>query len=130
VVLFACIVVSGCGFAANDDLVSVAGSVLLKGKPVESGTIEFKYADGMTPPVITLIENGEFATRLSSGTTKVVISSTVKVGERAEYYGAEDSPIYEVTKEQIPAKYNTRSQLTLEVSDRPIEAILYDLKTR
>lgn len=130
IVLLACIVLMGCNSSSDDKLTPVAGRVIFDVAPVESGTIEFMHADGVTPPTIAVIADGNFETRLLAGTMKVVISSRVKVGERAEFRGAPDSPVYEIVKEAIADRYSTQSKLTLEVGEIPIKELQYDLKGR
>ena len=124
----ACVVLLGCQSRSDDGLTSAAGNVRLNGKPLDSGTIEFKHTNGVTPPVIAKIEHGNFATRLPTGTMKILISSSIKVGEKQAYQGEANSPVMDIVKKTIPAKYNTKSQLTLEVGDKPLEGLQYDLQ--
>lgn len=60
---------------------------------------------------------------------KVVISANIKVGEKRVYEGEANSPLLEIMKETIPARYNAKTTLTLDVSDKPID-VQYDLESK
>ena len=40
------------------------------------------------------------------------------------------SPVTDIMKEIIPEKYNVKSTLSLEVADKPLEDLKYDLKLK
>jgi hypothetical protein len=107
---------AGCGSDAK--LVGVAGTVTYKGEPLDSGTVTFFTTDPPAPAGGALVTNGKFkidAERgLAPGTYRVQISSPRGVAERTpeQIAAGASAP----ARERIPAKYNTASQLTVEVT--------------
>jgi len=91
----------------------VTGTVTQDGQPIEEGEIIFESAEDATagiPPAIGKIENGKYEVKAAPGTKKVSISAKVANGP-ADVTGVQP------TKETIPAKYNTKTTLTTEVSE-------------
>jgi hypothetical protein len=102
---------AGCRDAAHGEL---HGRVTLNGKPVPGGVIKFVPVDKSTPTASCFIENGEYTARVPVTTHRVFISSPQTVGTAKPVANAmlEDGP--EVV-ESVPARYNTKSDLTVEV---------------
>ena len=117
----------GCNYATSDGLTPAKGTVKLDGIAVEKGIIRFMPADGVTPSVDSAIEGGKFSTRLPKGKMTVFINSGQKIGEQRIYEDDPKSPMTDIMKEIIPEKYNVKTSLSLEVSDKPLENIAYDL---
>jgi hypothetical protein len=93
---------------------SVSGEVTVDGQALEKGTISYAAAEGTDAPAQAAIENGRYQLRTTAGNKRVQISAPVVVGKRREYNGP-DAPTVEVTKENLPERYNTKTELTFEV---------------
>ena len=97
---------------------AVSGTVTFKGSPLDTGSIAFlSNTDGMQIGG-AMIKDGKFQMPaeqgLEPGTYKVTISSPKGVGERTpeQIEVGASAP----GKEQIPAEYNTKTKLTIEVT--------------
>ncbi len=102
----------GCGDSVKT--ADVSGTVTYDGKPVEEGAISFVPADGKGPSGGGTIKDGKYtATKVPVGNAKVRISAAKVVGAAKEDKDAPGRP--PLTKESIPEKYNTKSDLTFEV---------------
>lgn len=129
--LFALVLtMSGCGSATSDGLIPAKGTVTLDGSALAKGTIRFMPADGVTPSVDASIEEGKFSTRLPKGKLTVIINSGKKIGEQRIYEEDPKSPMTDIMKEIIPEKYNVKSSLALEVGDKQLDNVAYDLKSK
>lgn len=106
---------SGC--SSDDDpyeRVAVSGSVMFNGQPVQEGQIRFSPKQGtIAPAVIEKITDGHYTTNHSGG---------VPVGqyrvELRSYDPNTPSPKFPEDpprKQLLPAKYNTPSELELEI---------------
>jgi hypothetical protein len=123
----------GCG-GATDDLPRepVYGSVTFEDKPVASGMIQFLPA---SPEAGTQagakIENGSYSVPREGGPVpgkyQVVINASS--GDAASPSGAPGKAA-PVPKEIIPAKYNTRSELTAEVKKGGGNRFDFELKKK
>ncbi len=103
-------VFAGCGPTTG----TISGTVTVSGKPVESGIISFTPADGKGAPVTVDIQNGKYAAQAVAGAKLVQISAPVVTGQRPEYNGP-GAPMIDITEESVPAKYNSETELTLEM---------------
>jgi hypothetical protein len=106
---------SGCGGGPQNEAVS--GSVTWKGHPLDRGTIEFVPA-GQGVPVVGVIQNGRYqflsTPGVPPGSYQVRISS--RKGKAAPRPDIPDFEMSDPTvKEQIPAKYNVKTELKAEV---------------
>jgi hypothetical protein len=102
---------AGCGDPSSG---IVTGTVTFDGTPVKSGMIQFVPTDGKSPTAGGIITDGQFTVTVPVG-TKTVVLSGVKVVGKKKVYDTPDSPVMDVTTELLPARYNTKSELTLEV---------------
>ena len=95
---------------------AVSGKVTFEGKPLEKGQIEFYPVGKESNQAGALIKDGTYAIAaaqgLAPGTYRVAISF-MKGGLTAEEREAGKKPTRAV--EQIPAKYNLKTELTAEV---------------
>jgi hypothetical protein len=107
------LVLAGC--AHDDGYQPVSGTIRFKGEPVKLGSIQF-YRTGAETGVCggTGIKDGKYEVPkehgLKPGTYLVRISATEKVEGKAR---DEMNPF--LSRETLPAKYNTQSNLTVEV---------------
>lgn len=123
---------AGCG---GRGLVPVEGNVTFDGTAVESGTIVFEPADGKGATAGGSIEAGKYRLSGKSGVApgkKVVrIRGVRKTGRKIET-GPPDPPgtMVEETESFVPAKYNTQSTLTYEVTASGANRPDFDLKSK
>lgn len=113
------VAIVGCGGGTSDPLnrQDVAGQVTFGGSPLDTGSISFEPQDAsVSTSGGAVIENGKFALPkgrgLAPGTYAVRITSAEQgAGEVEEAPG--DSSV--VSKERIPANWNTQSDQTVTV---------------
>jgi hypothetical protein len=124
----------GCG--PGNPRREVSGKVLFKGAPLDQGTISFNPIGGGQPGVPAtreggLITNGEYKilaeTGLTPGKYKVIISSGD--GVNIEQPDGLPGPTGNyVSKDRIPAEYNTASKQEIEVTDKGPNVFDWDIK--
>jgi hypothetical protein len=126
----ALLVWTGCG-GPIDDLPreSVWGKVSFDGKPLATGAIQFLPDSGPGETQAgAMIRSGSYDIPRQEGpvpgTYRVVITSAVGAAALAGLPGRELPP----PKELIPAKYNTKSDLTAEVKKGGESHFDFDLK--
>lgn len=113
-------IVAGCG--SGDPRLPVSGTVSWKGKPLDTGTVEFLPADpGISTQSTAVVTNGAFNIPkeggLVPGRYKVVVSSP----DPKTQQGPPDAPPGErggyPAKDRIPPEYSTagKTKLTAEV---------------
>jgi hypothetical protein len=107
----------------------VQGTVTLDGKPVDNGTIRFTPLEGQAATAGGVIDDGKFSSTVPIAKHRVEISATQISGEAtAEGRHTPVAGDYTAT-ELIPEKYNTNSELTLDVTSGLNEPH-FDLKSR
>jgi hypothetical protein len=103
---------------------TVSGSVTLDNQPLKSGTIRFDSADGSSPAASASIVDGKYSAKLAPGDKRVSITSPKVIGKK-KMYDTPDSPVYDITEELLPRRYNAQSTLTMTVKegqqDQPFE---------
>ena len=102
---------AGC---SGSNLVEVHGTVQLDGKPIETGTVRMVAVDGKTPSAQTTIKNGEYRIEVAPGKKKVEIQGFRVIGQQRRNNDP-TAPLEDVTEPIVPAKFNTRTELTCEV---------------
>ncbi|QEL15781.1 hypothetical protein [Limnoglobus roseus] len=115
---------AGCGGPPKAD---VKGKVTLDGKPIANGSIEFFPIGGKGQTAAAIIKDGEYTVQTSVCNMKVSVNANTVVGKH-KAYDTPDSPMIEVVKNIIPAKYNTSSELTADMKAGPNEHN-FDLKS-
>ena len=114
----------GCG--AGDRLTKVSGKVTFNGEPVKEGRILFRNTGGDQKAYSGAITDGSYQLECEAGKMRVeVIASRVIPGKFKKGENGEPDPI-PVAEMYIPAKYNSNSTLTAEVSGAAQE-IPFDL---
>ncbi|MFO0864643.1 MAG: hypothetical protein U0744_08340 [Gemmataceae bacterium] len=96
----------------------VKGTVTLDGTKLESGSMQFMSAENKVPSSAFTIKDGEFMGEAYVGPMKVLVSAQKVVGKK-KVYDTPDSPVKDITKELIPDRYNTKTELTAEVKPGP-----------
>lgn len=123
---------SGCG-GSEDPLgrIAVTGTVTLDGQPVSNGTIRFAPMEGAKHATVagaTIIDGLYKIAQeqgLPPGTYKVVVSAPQSEGEA----GDPMAPGYKepVVRELVPARYNTQTELTAEISSTDSKNVDFSL---
>lgn len=108
--------ICGCG-SSGPALYPVQGAITLDGAPLENGLVRFSPTKGAAPAAGE-IKGGRYSLNVASGEARVEITSTKVTGKR-KAYNTPDSPMVDITKEAIPEKYNTKSELKHTVTAGP-----------
>ena len=103
------------------ETVPLEGSVTVNGMRLRAGTIRFSSTDGKGTTVKSDIVDGKYSVRLVPGSKLVAINSALKIPKREIVEDVIDGKkvprtvtIFE-TIEGIPAEYNTKSKLKVDV---------------
>lgn len=115
--------VAGCG-PHEVPKALVRGNVTLNGAPLKEGSIKFIPAAGDGPTTGAVLKSdGEYSAEVPAGLMRVEITSPKVTGKR-KAYDTPDSPTIEITEEQIPERYNAKSELKYEVvsGEKEVEA--------
>jgi hypothetical protein len=124
-VLAGAVLAGGCGGGAT---ITVKGEVTLDRKPLEEGKITFVPEDGKSPQVVAPIKDGKYSLKAPLGAMRVRINSYVVKGKR-KAYDAPDSPLVDVLVDQIPERYNSRTELTANVT-KGENVLNWDLRSK
>lgn len=103
----------GCG-GQDPNRGEVSGIVTINGQPAATGAVAFSPVDGQSPTSGGKIVDGKYTVQASTGTSRVAIRVPKIVGQR-KLYNTPDSPVQPLMEETLPAEYNDRTTLTLEV---------------
>lgn len=103
----------GCG-SQDPNRGEVSGIVTVNGQPAATGAVAFSPVDGQSPTSGGKIVDGKYTVKASTGTSRVAIRVPKIVGQR-KLYNTPDSPVQPLMEETLPAEYNDRTTLTLEV---------------
>jgi hypothetical protein len=108
---------------------TITGDVNFDGQPVKDGHVLFTPVDGMGQTGGAAIREGKFqAEKVPVGKMKVELHGNKVVGKR-KAYDTPESPWEDDVAELLPAKYNSKSDLTLEVK-KGNQDVKYDLKSK
>ena len=110
---------AGCG--GGEGLHKVKGTVSYDGQPVAEGRILFRNTGGDGRAYSAPVVNGAYEVMCEPGSMRVEITATRPVpGKFTKGANGEPDPI-PLTEMYIPAKYNTATTLTAEVTDSSAE---------
>lgn len=117
----------GCGVGAN---AGVSGSVTLDGAPLDDANITFvPTTGGQRQAAWTTVKAGAYSIAakegLGVGSFRVEIRALRATGQKAN----PNEPTMIPSVEAVPAKYNSRSELTVEIRPGPNIAD-FDLKSK
>ncbi len=111
--------------APTEDTYPVSGSVTLDGAPLAEGKIRFLTAETGALDVLD-IQGGKFEGQAKAGNRRVEISAFREGEPMAPFPGAEPEP---TRVDYIPARYNTESELTANVTPEGPNQFDYELKS-
>ncbi len=134
---FACLfllAITGC--SPSNPRREVSGKVLFKGAPLDHGTITFNPLGGGKEGVPTTkegaaIENGEYKILAEMGLTPGKYQVIISSGDNIDPSNPDGMPGPSgnyVSKDRIPAAYNTASKQEVEVKDTPPNVFDWDIK--
>jgi hypothetical protein len=119
------VVMTGCRSPSpRDRAYEVSGTVTFDGQPVPEGGITFKSDDKTLADDYAPIQNGVFKCLCSAGKKRVEIRGIREVPQPND--GVLRDPKF---VEFIPAKYNTKTELTVEISIDDKNEFVFDLKS-
>ncbi len=113
-VLFLLIVFSALGCEPSFTAL-VSGVVTVDGEPAKVGAISFIPEDNIGTPVGGVIEDGNYSVEVPFGSKKVEVRVSKVVGKK-RLYDTPDSPVKEIMTEALPPKYNSATELRLNVT--------------
>ena len=101
-----------CGSSGDGE--RVHGTVTVDGKPAENGSISFKFLGKDSSICGAEIREGKYEAIVPLGKSKVEIRVPEVIGQE-KMYDTADSPVMDVTRESLPAKYNVKTELEIDV---------------
>ncbi|WP_439624469.1 hypothetical protein [Gemmata sp.] len=110
---------AGCGEPAGDHN-PITGEVRLDGEPLHAGTVMFRPADGVKgQAVFAAVANGRYTVPAAAGPAvgphRVEVRGLKRSGKAVQKPLAPKGDTAEEMVEAVAAKFNTRSELTVEV---------------
>lgn len=121
------VVVMGCSDGGS--VGTVRGEVTLDGQPLPKGHVEFIPIDGQAQTAGAMIVDGKFQAQIPVSKMRVKLHATKPSGKKYKAYDTPDTPWEDEMMEALPAKYNEKSDLQLEVK-RGTQPVKYDLKSK
>jgi hypothetical protein len=124
------LVCAGCG-GESGGRISLEGTVTFDGKPIPVGTIAFRPSGGTRSPSAGCeIVEGRFSLHRDKG----VLPGEFRVEIQANRTGNKtvNDPLFgptEIQEQYIPPRYNTRSELTIEVTEHQRDPLAFELKS-
>lgn len=111
------------GCSVGDGKIPVSGVVTFDGAPMPDGYVTFTPAEGGTPEAAP-IAAGKFELGVKPGAHRVEIEASHFVGEKNPIMGLQPREQY------VPARYNSETTLTSEVTADGENAFTYDLTSK
>ena len=124
--------VVGCGGVENElGRKAISGNVTLDGQPLDQGSIAFEPLSDTGVRSGATISDGAYSVEelkgLPPGEYRVRINSAESTGPEPE--GAPGEPTQNVSKERVPATWNTRSEEKVTITDDGDNTFNFDIKT-
>lgn len=112
--LSALLISSGCG--SSNGLTAVSGTVIYEGQPVQKGSINFLPVNGNGPTAAAVVTDGKYSVKAAPGKKRIQIERFIVIGQRR--YNTDDpkSPMIDIQEQTLPARYNTKTELTCEIT--------------
>lgn len=107
------VLVAGC--SDGPKTATVTGVVKVAGKEADKGAIIFVPADGKGQPTgADIAPDGRYTAKVQLGAMKVEVRVSKVAGKKALY--GKDGPYREIYEEVLPARFNEKTELTLDVT--------------
>lgn len=116
---------AGC---AADTMAEVKGTVTVDGKPLAHGALVFTPVKDL-PVTGCEVKDGAYTVRVHLGEMKVSVNAPKVVGSRKAYPNDPKSDVIVETVEGLPPRYNTATELVLDVKPGVNEKD-FDLKSK
>jgi len=107
---------------------TVSGTVTVDGTPAKKGSISFIPLDGQSRTSGGTIADGKYETQVPIGKQRIEIRVSKVIGQR-KLYDTPNSPSQDILEEVLPAKYNSDSELQLDVKSG-VNTKDYQLKSK
>ncbi|WP_437192811.1 hypothetical protein [Planctomicrobium sp. SH527] len=108
-----CLALVGCGGGATGpDEHVVSGNVTFNGEPIENGRILLRQTEGSQQAFSGEIKNGSYSLKTAPGKMHVEITASRIIPGKFDNSNGTPEPVGEM---YIPAKYNSKSDLTADV---------------
>lgn len=104
---------AGCARPDGPSMLTTKGTVTFKGEPIEEGRINFRELDGEMRPYSAPIKNGAFSIESTAGKMRVEVYASRIIPGKFDTSNLTEEPVGEM---YIPERYNSRSELTHEVT--------------
>ena len=114
---FAFAVICGCEEPTSG---LVTGRVTVDGVEAKSGSIAFIPVDGKGSTAGAVIADGRYETTASFGAMKVEIRVPKVIGQK-KLYDTPDSRVRQMMAETLPARYNDKTELQVEIKPDQLE---------
>ena len=121
----ALVILAGCN-DSKTPTAKVSGTVKLDGEPLDEGTIML-YGDGGTAPDTFDVKNGKFEGQAKLGKKRVEIHA-YKQGPKAKMDKEEIEGSGK--EERIPARFNSESKVTAEVTGSGISPVEFKVESK
>ncbi len=126
--VLASLTLAGCGGGeTGPKMHTVNGTVTFDGNPVEKGRIQFRSIDGGKAYSSEIVE-GKYSLQAEAGEVKVEIVASRNIPGKFDNSNPDEEP-QPVGEMYIPAKYNTKSELTATIKEDGENSIPFDLKS-
>jgi len=109
---FMLLVAVGCG--EESSMGQLTGTVTVDGQAVEGGSIAFFPTDGKSQTAGGMIRLGDYSVQVPFGSAKVEIRVPQIMGKQ-KMYNTPDSDEQPIVRETLPAKYNDRTELLVDI---------------
>ncbi len=123
---------AGCG-GSTDGRVAIGGEVVFDGAPLKLGTIEFQPVDASGVVTGGVVTDGKFAVTAEQGPKpgkyKVIITETDTSAAVVEEAPGDSTKI-PIPKQRVPAKYNTKTELQVDVPPKGDKAMKFTLDAK
>ena len=129
--LFMVTIIAGCSSPPPPEAkrAPVSGKVAFQGKPLPAGTITFDAKNGQAPAVFS-ITDGNYDGQCPIGNCKVAISAMRKVALKDKMMAKGPGYDQPMDEESLPARYNTKSEITKEVTAAGPNTFDFDLQAK
>lgn len=104
--------IGGCGGSSH--LGPVMGTVSLDGKPLANAIVSFQPSSGRRSEAIT-DSSGQYQLSYTADEQGALIGSHTVIISTAKQDWSEEQKVFITMPEQVPAKFNAKSELTAEV---------------